>query len=140
MFCKNSDRISVVTKVPNSTVKFTKMTYHPRFFKAMMKTSRLCWKTVESDSWFRKTTNFSLTIIIVEVLSDDQKSKFRTQVLQLDDICGPCVCKDDEMFLKNIAALQLKCDCLEYKHVSRKVSEVYLIHKYLVNIIQGYCD
>ena len=140
MFCKNSDRISVVTKAPNSTVKFTKMTYHPRFFKAMMKTSRLCWKTVESDSWFRKTTNFSLTIIIVEALSDDQKSKFRTQVLQLDDIWGPCVCKDHEMFLKNIAAWQLKRDCLEYEQVSRKVSEVCLIHKYLVNIIQVYCD
>ena len=54
------------------------MVWHARLFKTMIKTSRFCWKTVEMESWFRRITNFNLTIILVEALSDDQQSKFRT--------------------------------------------------------------
>ena len=64
--------------------------------------------------------------------------------LQPDDICGPCLCKDDARVLKKYYCdcqnLQAKRDCLEHKQVGVKVNGVYKIHQNILKIIQVYCD
>ena len=48
--------------------------------------------------------------------------------LQPYDICEPCICKDNEIFLKKYCcdcqSLQPKRDCLDYKEIGRKVNGV----------------
>ena len=64
--------------------------------------------------------------------------------LQSDDICGPCLCKDDARLLKryycNCQNLQAKRDCLEHKRFGVKLNGVYKIHQNILKIIQVYCD
>ena len=64
--------------------------------------------------------------------------------LQSDDICGPCLCKDDARLLKRYYCdcqnLQAKRDCLEHKRFGVKLNGVYKIHQNILKIIQVYCD
>ena len=64
--------------------------------------------------------------------------------LQPDDICGPCLCKDDARVLKKCYCdcqnIQPKRDCLEHKQVGVTVNGVYKIHQDILKIIQVYCD
>ena len=64
--------------------------------------------------------------------------------LQSDDICGPCLCKDDARLLKryycNCQNLQAKRDCFEHKRFGVKLNGVYKIHQNILKIIQVYCD
>ena len=57
--------------------------------------------------------------------------------LQPDDICGPCLCSDDNKLLTkhycNCQNLQPKRNCLQHKQVEIKVNELYKIHQ---NILQ----
>ena len=61
-----------------------------------------------------------------------------------DDVCGPCMCKDDDRILKKYYCdcqnLQAKRDCLEYKQHGIKISGIYKIHQNILKIIQVYCD
>ena len=69
---------------------------------------------------------------------------FEYCILQPDNICGPCLCKDDARVLKKYYCdcqnLQAKRDCLEHKQVGVKVNGVYKIHQNILKIIQVYCD
>ena len=64
--------------------------------------------------------------------------------LQPNDICGPCLCKDDARVLKKYYCdcqnLQAKPDCLEHKQVGVKINGIYKIHQKILKIIQVYCD
>lgn len=49
--------------------------------------------------------------------------------LQPDDICGPCICRDDDRLLKKYYCdcqnLQPKRDCLEFKQYGIKINGIY---------------
>ena len=64
--------------------------------------------------------------------------------MQPDDICGPCLCKDDVRLLKkyycNCQNLQAKHECLEHKQVGVKINGIYKIHQTILKIMQVYCD
>ena len=80
----------------------------------------------------------------IEVLRQKTNINFEHCKLQPDDICGPCLCRDDERVLKKYYCdcqnLQPKRDCLEHKQVGRKVDGVYKIHQNILKIIHVYCD
>ena len=61
-----------------------------------------------------------------------------------DNICGPCLCRDDERLLEKYYCdcqnLEAKRDCLEHKQVGVKVNGVYKIHQNILKIILVYCD
>ena len=80
----------------------------------------------------------------INVLHQKTNINFEYCKLQSDDICGPCLCKDDARLLKKYYCdcqnLQAKRDCLEHKQVGRKVNGVYKIHQNILKIIQVYCD
>ena len=64
--------------------------------------------------------------------------------LHPDNICAPCLCRDDERLLKryycDCQKLRPKRGCLEHKQVGRKVNGIYKIHQNILKIIQVYCD
>ena len=80
----------------------------------------------------------------INVLHQKTNINFEYCKLQPDNICGPCLCKDDARLLKKYYCdcqnLQAKRDCLEHKQVGRKVNGVYKIHQNILKIIQVYCD
>ena len=80
----------------------------------------------------------------INVLHQKTNINFEYCKLQSDDICGPCLCKDDARLLKKYYCdcqnLQAKRDCLEHKQIGRKVNGVYKIHQNILKIIQVYCD
>ena len=80
----------------------------------------------------------------INVLHQKININFEYCKLQPDNICGPCLCKDDARLLKKYYCdcqnLQAKRDCLEHKQVGRKVNGVYKIHQNILKIIQVYCD
>ena len=59
----------------------------------------------------------------IKVLHQKTDIKFEHCKLQLDNICGPCLCRDDERLLKKYYCdcqnLQPKRDCLENKLVEK---------------------
>ena len=81
---------------------------------------------------------------IIKVLHQKTSINFEHCKLHSDNICGPCLCRDDERVLKKYYCdcqnLQPKRDCLEHKQVGRKVDGVYKIHQNILKIIQVYCD
>ena len=80
----------------------------------------------------------------IKVLHQKTNINFEHCKLQPDDICGPCLCRDDARVLKKYHCdcqnLQPKRDCLEHKQIGRKVDGVYKIHQNILKIIQVYCD
>ena len=80
----------------------------------------------------------------INMLHQKTNINFEYCKLQPDDICGPCLCKDDARVLKKYYCdcqnLQAKRDCLEHKQVGVKVNGVYKIHQNILKIIQVYCD
>ena len=80
----------------------------------------------------------------IKVLHQKTNINFEYCKLQPDDICGPCLCKDDARLLKKYYCdcqnLQAKRDCLEHKQVGVKVNGIYKIHQNILKIIQVYCD
>ena len=80
----------------------------------------------------------------IKVLHQKTNINFEHCKLQPDNICGPCLCRDDERVLKKYYCdcqnLQPKCDCLQYKQFGVKVNGVYKIHQNILKIIQVYCD
>ena len=80
----------------------------------------------------------------IQVLQQKTNINFEHCRLQPDDICGPCLCRDDERLLKkyycNCQNLQAKWDCLEHNKVGRKINGIYKIHQNILKIIQVYCD
>ena len=80
----------------------------------------------------------------IQVLHQKTSINFEHCKLQPDDICGPCLCRDDERLLKkyycDCQTLKPKRDCLEHKQVGREVDGVYKIHQNILKIIQVYCD
>ena len=80
----------------------------------------------------------------INVLHQKTDINFEYCKLQPDDICGPCLCKDDARVLKKYYCdcqnLQAKRDCLEHKQVGIKVDGTYKIHQNILKIIQVYCD
>ena len=80
----------------------------------------------------------------IQVLHQKTNINFEHCKLQPDDICGPCLCRDDERLLKKYYCdcrnLKPKRDCLEHKQVGREVDGVYKIHQNILKIIQVYCD
>ena len=80
----------------------------------------------------------------INVLHQKTNINFEYCKLQPDDICGPCLCKDDSRVLKKYYCdcqnLKAKRDCLEHKQVGVKVNGVYQIHQNILKIIQVYCD
>ena len=80
----------------------------------------------------------------IQVLHQKTNINFEHCELQPDDICGPCLCRDDERLLKKYFCdcqnLQAKRDCLEHKQVGRKINGIYKIHQNMLKIIQVYCD
>ena len=80
----------------------------------------------------------------INVLHQKTNINFEYCKLQPDDICGPCLCKDDTRLLKKYYCdcqnLQAKRDCLQHKQVGVKVNGVYKIHQNILKIIQVYCD
>ena len=75
-----------------------------------------------------------------------QKTKVNSEYCQLqpDDICGPCLCRDDDRLLSNYYCdcrnLEPRRDCLEFKLNGITVSGIYKIHQNILKIIQVYCD
>ena len=73
----------------------------------------------------------------IPVLPQKINISFEHCKLQPDDICGPCLCSDDNKLLTkhycNCQNLQPKCNCLQHKQVEIKVNELYKIHQ---NILQ----
>ena len=80
----------------------------------------------------------------VQVLHQKTNINFDQCRLQPNDICGPCLCRDDEKLLTkfycNCQNLQAKRDCLEHKQVGVNVNGVYKIHQNILKIILVYCD
>ena len=80
----------------------------------------------------------------INMLHQKTNINFEYCKLQPDDICGPCLCKDDAGVFKKYYCdcqnLQAKRDCLEHKQVGVKVNGVYKIHQNILKIIQVYCD
>ena len=66
--------------------------------------------------------------------------KFEYCKLRPDNICGPCLCKDDakvsQKYYWGCQNLQPRRDCLEHKQVGRKVDRLYKIHQNILKIIQ----
>ena len=65
---------------------------------------------------------------IIKVLHQKTSINFEHCKLHSDNICGPCLCRDDARVLKKYYCdcqnLQPKRDCLEHKQVGRKVDGV----------------
>ena len=84
--------------------------------------------------------------LLKEINRLHQKTNVNFEYCKLlpDDICGPCLCKDDARVLKKYYCdcqnLQAKRDCLEHKQVGVKVNGVYKIHQNILKITQVYCD
>ena len=80
----------------------------------------------------------------INILRKQSNINFEYCKLQPDDICGPCLCKDNARVLKKYCCdcqnLQAKRDCLEHKQVGVKVNGVYKIYQNVLKIIQVYCD
>ena len=80
----------------------------------------------------------------IQLLQHRTNINFEYCKLQPDDVCGPCLCKDDARVFKKYYSdcqnLQAKRDCLEHKQVGVKVNGVYKIHQNILKIIQVYCD
>ena len=80
----------------------------------------------------------------INILRKQSNINFEYCKLQPDDICGPCLCKDNATVLKKYCCdcqnLQAKRDCLEHKQVGVKVNGVYKIYQNVLKIIQVYCD
>lgn len=61
-----------------------------------------------------------------------------------DDVCGPCLCKDDDRVVQkyycDCQKLQPKRDCREYYQYGIKINGIYKIHQNILKIIQVYCD
>ena len=61
-----------------------------------------------------------------------------------DDVCGSCLCKDDDRLLAKYYCdcrnLQPKRDCLEFYRHNIKINGIYKIHQNILKIIQVYCD
>lgn len=66
--------------------------------------------------------------------------KFEYCKLRPDNICGPCLCKDDakvsQKYYCGCQNLQPRRYCLEHKQFGRKVDRVYKIHQNILKIIQ----
>ena len=90
--------------------------------------------------------NKTLNKIQIEIKILKQKLSFLYQYCQLkpDNICGPCVCRDDDRLSKKYYCdcrnLQTKRDCLEYRQNGIKINGVYKVHQNILKIIQVYCD
>ena len=75
-----------------------------------------------------------------------QNTKVNSEYCELlpDDICGPCICRDDSRLLGEYYCdcqnLQPKRDCLEFKLYGIKVNGIYKVHQNILKIIQVYCD
>ena len=80
----------------------------------------------------------------IEILKQEQSFLYEYCQLKPRDICGPCVCRDDDRLSKKYYCdcrnLQTKRDCLEYKQNGIKINGVYKVHQNLLKIIQVYCD
>ena len=80
----------------------------------------------------------------INMLHQKTNINFEYCKLQPDDICGPCLCKDDARVIKkhycDCQNLPAKRDCLEHKQFSVKVNGIYKIHQNILKIIQVYCD
>ena len=80
----------------------------------------------------------------INMLHQKTNINFKYCNLQPDDICGPCLCKDDARVLKKYYCdcqnLQAKRDCLKHKQVGIMVNGIYKIHQNILKIIQVYCD
>ena len=61
-----------------------------------------------------------------------------------DDICEPCVCRDDHGLKKKYYCgyqnLQPKRDCVEFNLYGIKTNGVYKIHQTILKITQVFCD
>ena len=81
-----------------------------------------------------------------EIKSIRKKLSYISEFCQLqpDDICGPCICRDDDRLLKKYYCdcqnLQPKRDCLEFKQYGIKTNGIYKVHQNILKIIQVYCD
>ena len=80
----------------------------------------------------------------IEILKQEQSFLYEYCQLKPRDICGPCVCRDDDRLSKKYYCdcrnLQTKRDCLEYKQNGIKINGAYKVHQNLLKIIQVYCD
>ena len=80
----------------------------------------------------------------INVLHQKTNINFEYGKLQPDDICGPCLCKDDARVLKKYYCdcqnLQAKRDCLGHKQIGVKVNGIYKINQNILKIMQVYCD
>ena len=69
----------------------------------------------------------------IPVLPQKINISFEHCKLQPDDICGPCLCSDDNKLLTkhycNCQNSQPKRNCLQHKQVEIKVNELYKIHQ-----------
>ena len=80
----------------------------------------------------------------IQSLRQKISSIFEYCQLQPDDICGPCICSDDDRLLKKYYCdcqnLQPKRDCLEFRQYGIKINGIYKVHQNIFKIIQVYCD
>ena len=80
----------------------------------------------------------------INALHQKTNTNFEYCNLKSDDICGPCLCKDDARvsikYYCDCQNLQARRDCLEHKQFGVKVNGVYKIHQNILKIIQVYCD
>ena len=80
----------------------------------------------------------------IKVLHQKTDINFEHCKMKPDDICGPCLCRDDERLLEKYYCdcqnFQAKRDCMEHKQVGVKVNGVYKIHQNILKIILVYCD
>ena len=86
------------------------------------------WKYKNCNSKNKKKTKTNQYLRKeIQVLQQKTNINFEHCQLQPDDICGPCLCRDDEKLLKryycDCQKLQPKRDCLQYKQVGIKVNE-----------------
>ena len=88
----------------------------------------------------------TLNQVVKEIGGLKQKLGFLQEYCQLqpDNICGPCVCRDDDRLPKKYYCdcrnLKTKRDCLEYKQNGIKINGVYKVHQNILKTIQVYCD
>ena len=88
----------------------------------------------------------TLNQVVKEIGVLKQKLSFLQEYCQLqpDNICGPCVCRDDDRLSKKFYCdcrnLKPKRDCLEYKQNGIKIDGVYKVHLNNLKTIQVYCD
>ena len=84
--------------------------------------------------------------VVKEIQVIKQRLSFLQEYCQLqpDNICGPCVCRDDDRlpgkYYCDCRNLQTKRDCLEYRKSGIKINGIYKVHQNILKIIQVYCD